>query len=166
MCGATLLLDRIQYSQHSIVFYFQSFWNSCVELCLVCKSVVKWSEIRNKFSLTQSGTSLKIKFIHCFLMLESKGRQCKHCHSLALHFVVFWAIFIVWFLRRPAFVSFIIYTTCANRWVGLNRQWCRSGRWSFTVEAVLTTLLRHKVVQTRFQKSWDTVQIVNKKGMQ
>ncbi len=29
-----------------------------------------------------------------------------------------------------------------------------------------STYLDMEIIQTRFQKSWDTVQIVNKKGMQ
>ncbi len=37
----------IQYSQHSIVFQFQSFWKFCFELCLVCKRIrgkMKWTK--------------------------------------------------------------------------------------------------------------------------
>ncbi len=37
------------------------------------------------------------------------------------------------------------YSTYANRWAGLNRQRCRSRRWSFSAEAVLIhTLLHHR----------------------
>ncbi len=97
---------------------------------------------RAKFLLMRSGTSLKIKFILSFLMLESEGRQYKDCVFPQLgteqRRLVFGAIFIVWFLRRPAFASLVIYTTCTNRWAGLNRQRCRSRRWSSSVEVVFS----------------------------
>ncbi len=50
--------------------------------------------------------------------------------------LVFGAIFIIWFLCRPA-CSPLVNTTCMNRLAGLNRQWCRSRRWSSSAEAVL-----------------------------
>ncbi len=40
---------------------------------------VKWSKQRAEFLLTRPGSSLKIKFIHSFLMLGSEGRQCRDC---------------------------------------------------------------------------------------
>ncbi len=49
-----------------------------------------WSEQRTEFILTRSGNSLKIKFIHSFIMLQSEGRQCKDCffHNLTLHSIL------------------------------------------------------------------------------
>ncbi len=56
---------------------------------------------------------------------------------------------------RLVFASLVIYTTCTNRWAGLNRQRCGSRRWSSSAEAVFShtikgalcrilTLLKHK----------------------
>ncbi len=36
----------------------------------------------------------------------------------------------------------------------------------FIIKVNLIEMLLYIYIQTRFQKSWDTVQIVNKKGMQ
>ncbi len=98
----------------------------------VNESSVKWNEQKSKFLLTWSGSSLKVKFTHSFLTLGSEGRQCKHCFSTAWHCTAssyLQSIFIIWFLRRPACLPLVIYTTCMKRWVGLNRQWCRVGGW-------------------------------------
>ncbi len=38
--------------------------------------------------------------------------------------------------------------------------------WNEYIEWRIATCFSHIIIQTRFQKSWDTVQIVNKKGMQ
>ncbi len=70
---------QIQYSRYSIVFLFQSFCKSCIELCLVCKwTCGKTKRAKNRV-LTSSRSSLKIKFIHSFLTSGSEGRQCKDC---------------------------------------------------------------------------------------
>ncbi len=70
---------QIQYSRYSIVFLFQSFCKSCIELCLVCKwTCGKMKRAKNRV-LTSSRSSLKIKFIHSFLTSGSEGRQCKDC---------------------------------------------------------------------------------------
>ncbi len=61
---------RIQYSQQSIIFKFQS-------ALFVNKSTVKWSEQRNKFLLMCSGTSLKRRLIHSLLMLDQKEGNAK-----------------------------------------------------------------------------------------
>ncbi len=98
----------------------------------------------------RSGSLLKIQFIYSFLMLGSEGRRFKDCVfpqlGTAQHLLVFRAIFIVWFIRRPAFVSLVI-STCVNQWAGLSRQWCRSRRWS-GIEAGGGTPLRHKVTHS------------------
>ncbi len=58
----------------------------CIELCLVCKLIGgKMNEQRTKFLLMHSGTLLKIKFTHSFLMTGSEGRQCKDCFSTTWH---------------------------------------------------------------------------------
>ncbi len=57
--------------------------------------------------------------------------------------------------------------------------WCRTRAWSqsgpgekgnamfrLLSEVIENFTYRETKLQTRFQKSWDTVQIVNKKGMQ
>ncbi len=109
----------------------------------VNESAVKWSEQRTELLMTQSGTSLKIMFIHSFLMQGSEGRQCKHCFfsqlGTAQSLVVFGASLSFGFcvdLRSPLFL--IIYITCINQWAGLNRLWCRSRCWSSSAEAVFT----------------------------
>ncbi len=71
----------------------------------VNESTVKWSEQKTEFLLTQSGSSLKIKLIHSFLMLGSKERQCKYCFFVVFFpqlgtaqcLVVFRSIFIFFF---------------------------------------------------------------------
>ncbi len=72
-------------------------------------------------------------------MLRSEGRQCKDCvlHNLSLHSIL---------LSSEPSLSFgfcldlhfplVIYSTCTNWWAGLNRQWCRSRRWSSSAEGV------------------------------
>ncbi len=114
-------------------------WNCAL---FVNESAVKWSEQRTEFLLMWSGTSLKIKFIHSFLTLGSEGRHCTDCFSinLALHSVFLSSepSLSFWFLHRPVIASLIIYTAHTNRWAGLNRQWCRSRRWSSSAEVVFS----------------------------
>ncbi len=76
----TLLL--IQYIRHTIVFYF--VFNNINCAFFVNESVVKLSEQRTKFLLTQSWSSLKVKLIYSFLMLGSERRQCKDCTNVPM----------------------------------------------------------------------------------
>ncbi len=74
------------------------------------------------FVLNKSVVKLSEQF---FSMLRSEVRQYIFFGpqlGTVPHFVVFGAIFIVWFLHRPMFASVLIYTTCANQWMRLNRQ--------------------------------------------
>ncbi len=127
-------------------------------MCLVCKQIrgeMTWTKSQVLTDVVWNFNKKCKKFIHSFLALESERRQCKDnaMHfpkfGTAQHLVVFGAIFIVWFLLRPAFAPLVIHTTWANVWAGLNRQRCRSRHWSFAVEAVLIhTIITHHLIHT------------------
>ncbi len=54
---------------------------------------IKRIEQKTEYLLTQSGASLKIKFIRSFLEGRKQGRQYKDCffHNLALHSFLFFS---------------------------------------------------------------------------
>ncbi len=132
-CVSTLLSNPI--IDTASFFSFNLSENPASNCALfVNGSVVEWSEQRTEFLLTRSGTSLQIKFIHSFLMLGSEGRQRKHCFSTTV--LLSSKPYLLFGFRADLRVH-LENTTCANRWAGLNRQWCRSRHWSSSVEALL-----------------------------
>ncbi len=124
----------------ALSFSFSLFENPASNCELfVNESTVKWSEQRT-ILLTWSGSSLKIKFIHSFLTLESEGRQHKHCFSTTWHRTAsccLQSIFIIWFLRRHA------------RWAGQTGSDDEAGVDLLLWRRCLSTLLHHRVVHSK-----------------
>ncbi len=138
---------RIQYSQHSIVFQFLSFWKTCVELCLVCKRI--WGKMKQTKGrvLTDVVWIFTQNKVHpLFPNAGIRRKQCKDCFSTTWHTVL---------LYLEASFSFGFRVDLSVRFSRKHCVWI-SGRVepNSDEEAVvylllrwrcLATLLRHKV---------------------
>ncbi len=128
-CDITVGSSIVSTASSFSVNLFENPVSNCA--LFVNESAVKLNEQRTKFLLMRSGSSLKLNFIHSFLMLGSEERQCKHCFSTTWHCTTscclqshLYRLVVVYYLRVC-----LVNTTRGNRWAGLNRQWCRMDWW-------------------------------------
>ncbi len=119
-------------------FFFFFFWKSRFELFLVCKQIsskIKWTKNRVLTDAVWIFVKNEVHSLFPNIGIRRKAMQRLFFHNLALHSVFVFGAHLSFGFCVDVFTSLV--NMCTNQWVGLERQCCKSRRWSSSVEAVL-----------------------------